>query len=123
MDRLLFHIIGGILSLWLAVRFVPGVEFTGELKYLILAGMVLGLINFFIKPIIKILTLPLRILTLGIFGWIINMAIIWLVDILFPELIIPGFISLFWVTLIVWGVSFFFGLYGQRRRIVGEDEI
>ena len=108
---LVFQIIGGILSFWLAVKFVPGVEFVGEIKYLVMAGGFLGLINFFIKPIINIVALPLKVLTFGIFGLAINMGIIWFVDIIFPELIIPGLIPLFWTTLIVWLVSYFLGFY------------
>ena len=109
MSNLLFQIIGGILSFWLAVKFVPGVEFMGEIKYLILAGAFLGLINFLIKPILKIITLPLRVLTFGLFSLIINMGLIWFVDIIFPELIIPGLVPLFWTTLIVWLVGYFLG--------------
>lgn len=115
MGNLIFQIIGGILSFWLAVKFVPGVEFAGEIKYLIMAGAFLGLINFFIKPIINIITLPLKVLTLGLFGLIVNMGIIWFVDIIFPELIIPGLVPLFWTTLIVWLVGYFLGFYSDRR--------
>jgi putative membrane protein len=110
MMRLLWNLIGGTLTLWLAQRFVPGVEFTGEMKYLILAGCFLGLINFFIKPILKIITLPLRILTFGLIGLVINMLIIWAVDIFFTELVIQGIVPLFWTSLIVWGIGFILGL-------------
>lgn len=110
MTTLIFQIIAGILSLWLAVKYVPGVELMeGEMKYLIMAGCVLGLINFFIKPILKIITLPFRILTLGLLGLAINMLLVWAIDILFPELIIEGIVPLFWTTLIAWIVSYFLG--------------
>ena len=122
MTRLVFQMLAGVASFWLADRFVPGVEFIGELKYLIIAGAILGLINFFIKPILKLITLPLRILTLGLFGWIINILIIWSVDVLFPELIIKGLIPLFWTTLIAFAVSFFFGLYNPKKRIKEQIE-
>lgn len=118
MVKLIFQMAAGVLSFWLAVKFVPGVEFTGEIKYLIFAGIFLGLINFFLKPILKIITLPLRVLTFGLFSLVINMLMIWAVDIFFPELIIQGIIPLFWTTLIVWLVSFFLGLYTPRRRRV-----
>jgi len=122
MTKLVFQIIAGILSLWLAIKYVPGVEFVGETKYLLIAGGVLGLINFFIKPILKIITLPLRILTLGLFSLVINMLMVWIIDILFPELIIQGIIPLFLVTLIVWLVSYFLGFYSPRRKVVVEEE-
>jgi len=105
LQKLFFQIIYGILGIWLAAQFVPGVEFLGSWKTLIFSGILFGLINLFIKPILKLITLPLRILTFGLVSLIINMGMIWLVDIFFPELIIPGIISLFWTTLIIWGLG------------------
>ena len=115
------QIIAGIASLWLATKFVSGVEFIGEIQYLLIAGCALGLINFFIKPLLKIITLPLRILTFGLFSLVINMAVVWIIDIFFPELIIQGIIPLFWTTLIIWGVSLFLGLYVPKRKVVVEE--
>ncbi len=106
MWSLILQVISGILGIWLAQKYVPGVEFIGSWQTLALCGAILGLLNFFIKPILKTITLPLKILTLGLFGLIINMLLVWVVDIVFPELIIPGLISLFWTSLIVWGISF-----------------
>lgn len=106
MWRLILQIIVGILGIFLSQKYVPGVSFTGSVQILVLTGVILGLINFFIKPILKIITFPLRILTFGLFGLIINMLIIWLVDIIFPELIIAGIVPLFWTSLIVWLINF-----------------
>lgn len=120
MNRLILQIIAGILGIWLATKFVPGVEFVGEIQYLLLAGFFLGLINFFIKPILKMITLPLRVLTLGIFSLVINMVMVWIVDIIFPELIILGIIPLFWTTVIIWAVSLLLGVYTPRRKFAVE---
>ncbi len=122
MNRLILQVIAGIASLWLATKFVPGVEFQGEIKYLILAGLVLGLINFFLKPLLKLITLPLKILTFGLFGLVINMGIVWLVaDVLFPQnLEIHGLVPLFWTTIIVWLVSLFLGLYNPGGKVAAE---
>jgi putative membrane protein len=117
MLKLIFQIIGGILSFWLAIKFVPGVEFKGEAKYLAMAGAFLGLINFFIRPIIRIITMPLKILTLGLSGLIINMGLIWFVNIIFPELIIPGIVPLLLTALIVWIVGYFLGFYHSKKII------
>src|SRR3989338_5945341 len=102
-------IVSGVLGLWVAVNFVPGVDFTGSLKSLAIAGVLLGLVNFFIKPILKIVTLPIRMLTLGLFGLIINMAMVWAIDIFYPELVIVGIMPLLWTTLIIWGLSIILG--------------
>ena len=136
MNRLILQIIAGILGIFLATKFVPGVslevvpgqsslfgiEFTASWQILLLVGSALGLINFFMKPILKMITLPLRILTFGLFSLVINMLMVWTVDVLFPELVILGIIPLFWTTVIIWGVSLFLGLYRPRRRAVEEEE-
>jgi len=134
MNSLILQIIAGILGIFLATKFVPGVsleiipgqsslfgiEFTASWQILLLVGSALGLINFFIKPVLKMITLPLRILTFGLFSLVINMVMIWTVDILFPELVIQGIIPLFWTTVVIWGVSLPLGLYQPRRRVVEE---
>ena len=81
MTRLIYHIIAGILGLWLATG-IPEVNFEGEIQSLALAGFVLGVINFSIKPILDIITIPLKIMTLGLFSIFLNMAIVWTVDVL-----------------------------------------
>ena len=121
MAKLLFHIISGILGLFLASRFVPGVEFRGDYKMLLIIGGALGIINFFIKPILKTISLPIRILTLGLFSLVINMALVWLIEIFFPEnLEIAGLWPLFLTTLIISSLNFFFGLYNPKRKRVKE---
>ncbi len=130
MDRLFWHIVVGILGVFLGVRFVPGVslelfpgessflgfEFTATWQIFVLVGGALGVVNFFIKPIVRIVTLPLRILTFGLFSLVINMLMIWLVDLLFLEFVVDGVVALFWLTLVIWVLSFLFGLYSSRRR-------
>jgi len=105
MQSLILQILSGVLGLWLAKEFVPGVAFSGDIKYLLLAGAVLGLLNFFIKPILSFITLPLRLLTFGLFGLIIDMILIWAVDLVFPEIDILLWMPLVWTTLIIWGMS------------------
>ena len=131
MNSLILQIIAGILGIFLGTHFVPGVsleiipgqsslfgiEFTASWQILLLVGSILGLINFFIKPVLKIITLPLRIITFGLFSLVINMLMVWIVDILFPELVIQGIIPLFWTTVIIWGVSLLLGLYHPGLRL------
>lgn len=81
-------------SVLLAGYIVPGI-YIQDLMTAIIVAIVLGVMNTFIKPIIKILTLPLTILTLGLFALVINVAIIYLVD-----YIVPGFeIATVWAAL------------------------
>ncbi len=116
MRNFLVKIVSGVLGLWIAVSFVPGVDFTGSLKSLAIAGVLLGLVNFFVKPILKIITLPIRMLTLGLFGLVINMAMVWAIDIFYPELVIVGLLPLFWTTLVVWVLGIILGLFFNRKH-------
>ena len=136
MNRLILQIIAGILGIFLATKFVPGVsleiipgvssffgiDFTKNWQVLILVGVVLGSVNFFIKPVLKIITLPLRILTFGLFSLVINMLMVWVVDIFFLEFEIAGLIPLFWTTIIIWVLSLFLGLYRPRERVIIKEE-
>jgi len=111
-------VLAGCIGLALALLLVPGVEVPGNMtqviKIIILAGIVLGLFNYFLKPILKLITLPLRLLTLGLFGLVINMVIIWVVDVIFtPEINIIGLWPLFWTGLLVWGTNLVFA----RKRL------
>ncbi len=135
MTKLFLQIIAGILGIFLATKFVPGVsleiipgqsslfgiEFTVAWQILVLVGGVLGLINFFLKPVLKIITLPLRMLTFGLFSLVINMLMVWVVDILFLELVISGLQPLFWTTVFIWLISLILGLYQPSRRVLMED--
>ena len=116
MRNFFVKIVSSVLGLWIAVSFVTGVNFTGSLKSLAIAGVLLGLVNFFIKPILKIITLPVRMLTLGLFGLIINMAMVWAIDIFYPELVIVGVMPLFWTTLIILGLSIILNLFFNRKH-------
>jgi putative membrane protein len=122
--KLVIQIVAGIVGIYLAEKFVPGVSLeiipgqssfwgitlTAFWQILIFVGAVLGLLNFLLKPLLRIITFPLRVLTLGLFGFVLNMFLVWLVDILFLELEIQGLIPLFWTTLIVWLISIILGL-------------
>src|SRR3989344_124742 len=117
MRKLFSSIITATLGLWLATMFVPGVSVTLHAnsnffgfglthlwQMFLILGTTLGLINFYIKPILDSLALPLKIITLGLFGFIINMALIWSVDYIFQELSAPLWYPLFWTAVIIWAL-------------------
>lgn len=113
--NILLQVVAGIGGLWIAVRYIPLVELEGTMLTLVYAGILLGLINAVIKPILKLITLPLRLLTLGLFGLVINIFMVWVVDIVFVELIITGLMPLFWTTLVVWGMSVVLSITSKGR--------
>ena len=96
------------LAVIVAAYLLPGVTVSGFFAALVTA-LVLGFINTFIKPIVVILTLPINILTLGLFYLVINTLLIML-----ASAIVPGFtVANFWwaalFSIVLWLVNLFFG--------------
>ena len=72
MKTLLRYFLINLVSLWVTTKIIPGLTFTGGIKTLFVGAVVFAVINFFLVPVIKILLLPLNLLTLGLFAWITN---------------------------------------------------
>ena len=97
----LVRILGNSLALYIAQRFVLGFVLIGGLREFLLAGIVLGLLNATIKPLIKFISFPVIILTLGLFSLVINALILWLVDYIFDFLSISNLMALAWATIVI----------------------
>ena len=79
-------------SLWVVSQILAGgISFTRGYETLALAAIVLGIINLFIRPLLNILLLPINLLTLGTFRWLVNVAALFLVTLLVPEFKIAAF--------------------------------
>jgi putative membrane protein len=89
------------IGLWLATQWVSGVH-VDSIGTLILAGLLLGVVNAIIRPIAFILTLPITILTLGLFLFVLNAAMVWLVAAILPGFHAPWFMPAFLASIIVW---------------------
>ncbi|HVR95154.1 MAG TPA: phage holin family protein [Thermoanaerobaculia bacterium] len=90
MTRALIQIVANAAGLWLADRFIPGIIYSGDLLYLLLAGLVIGLINLLVKPIVTFFSFPLILVTLGLFYLVINGLILYLAAYLLDGLRIEG---------------------------------
>jgi putative membrane protein len=93
------------LGLWLATDWVRGVSIDTP-STLILAGILLGVVNSIVRPIAILLTLPMTILTLGLFLLVINAGMVALVAWMLPGMHIAGFAAAFWTSILVSLVSF-----------------
>jgi putative membrane protein len=89
------------LGIWAAARLVPGIHFEGNWKWLILAGAVLGFINFFVKPVVKIISLPLIWVTLGMFTIVINVLMLNLAAKIVGALVIETWTASFWAVIVI----------------------
>ncbi|MDR3559189.1 MAG: phage holin family protein, partial [Candidatus Pacebacteria bacterium] len=72
--KLIVMILANAAAIWAAGRLVPGFNFHGGMWDLLAAGLVLGIVNSFVRPILKLVTLPVILLTLGLFTVIVNIA-------------------------------------------------
>jgi putative membrane protein len=86
-------------ALWVATRLVPGVTYSGELVPFLGVALVFGIVNAFIRPLAKLLTLPLIIITLGLFALIVNGLMLWLTSSLSATLGLGFHVSGFWAAL------------------------
>lgn len=97
-------------AILLASWFVSGIRVDSLLTAIIAAG-ILGLINVFIRPVLIILTLPLSIITLGVFTFFINALLLELVAYIIPGFEVEGFLAAFLGALIIsvvsWLANFF----------------
>jgi putative membrane protein len=90
MTKFLLRAVIAAVGLWLATLLVSGLHISDPMT-LILAALLLGICNAFVKPILVILTLPITILSLGIFLLVINAAMLALVAWMLPGFTISGF--------------------------------
>ncbi|HEX5461421.1 MAG TPA: phage holin family protein [Steroidobacteraceae bacterium] len=106
------------IGLWVATRWVGGIRIDNA-GSLVLAGLLLGLVNAVVRPILVILTLPITILSLGFFLLIVNTAMVALVAVMLPGFHIHGgFWSAFATALIVWITGWLASWFiGPRGRI------
>jgi putative membrane protein len=94
------------LGLWVASAIVPGMEIRG-IGTLLGSAVLLGVVNAVVRPLIVLLTLPITILTLGVFLLVINAAMLGLVASLFVGFAIHGFWAAVFGSVIVSLVSWF----------------
>jgi len=99
--RFIIQIVINALAILIAAYLVPGIMFSGNIWKLLLAGLVLGLANGWIKPLLKLISLPLIVITFGLFTLVINIAVLAFVAYLIPELSIQGWTSALWGVLVI----------------------
>src|SRR5205085_9519821 len=96
-------------GLWVATRIVPGVSYRGGWLPFLAVALIFGVINATLRPLTKVLTCPLILLTLGLFALIVNGLMLWLTSSVSGSLglgfRVAGFWPAFWGALVVSIVS------------------
>ncbi|GAF96331.1 unnamed protein product [marine sediment metagenome] len=108
-------------GLWLASRIVPGVEITAT-GTLLFAALLLGVVNAVVRPVVILLTLPITVLTLGFFLWVVNAAMLGIVAWLLSGFQLAGLGSALLASAIVsitsWIASWYIGPRGHYEVLI-----
>jgi putative membrane protein len=114
--RFILRAIFAAVGLWVAARYVPGIH-VNSLETLAIAALVLGLVNAFIRPIVVLLTLPFTLITFGLFLFVINAGMLWLVAMFLRGFEVHGFVAALLGSIVVslagWVGSLF--IHSDRR--------
>lgn len=121
MNGILVRMLITAISLWLAAMIVPGMHLRG-IGTVLGAALLLGIVNAFIRPLVILLTLPLTILTLGLFLLVVNAMMLGLVSVLFQGFTLGGFWSAIFGAIFVsffsWLASAFIGKSGRYEVMI-----
>ena len=117
LGKIILCIIANALAIMIANRLIPGFVFFGDWTDLLIASVVLGLANSFLKPILKLLAFPIIILTLGLFSIIINIALLYLVAEIVPSVQVDGFWSALGAVIIISFVNYIVLSLGKKKEI------
>ena len=110
MGRFLTHWATVAVSLWVATELVPGIH-ARSVVALLVAALVLGLVNACVRPVLVLLTLPITLLTLGLFYLVVNGLAFGLAAWLVPGFSVHGLVPAMLGALVVSVLSWFIGLF------------
>ena len=108
-------------ALWVAIQLVPGIDHTGSWWSLMFTALVFGVLNASVRPLLKLLSLPILILTLGLFIFVINALMLlltgWVSGVLGLGFHVDGFWAAFLGGLIISIVSLMLSIFTGARKM------
>ena len=125
--HILWRLLINAAALWAATRIIPGISFNGEWSTLIVVALIFGVLNASVRPLLWFMTLPLLIVTLGLFTFVLNALMLWLTgavsDWLGLGFQVEGFGAAFLGAVVVSVVSFILSLFvaSNKRQPQGDD--
>jgi putative membrane protein len=115
LGKLIVQILTNAVAIYIASQIVPGFMVQdNSLMVLVTAGFIFGMINFFIKPVISLLSLPFILITFGLFTMIINIAMLYLLEYFVDAIRIDSFFAAFLATIVISFVNFFIGFFSKN---------
>ncbi len=106
--NILIQLILSAIAVGIAAYIVPGVDISGWMSAVVVA-VVLALINIFIKPVLNILTLPINILTLGLFSLVISALLVMFAGSIVPGFVVTGFLPALVFAIVLSLITIVFG--------------
>ena len=100
-----FRLVGNFVALWVASAIFSEFTYGDQFGVLLLAAVVFTIVNWFIKPILAILSIPFIIITFGIAYFVINMLMLVLTDAVVDDFEVGGFWTVVGATIVVWFVN------------------
>ena len=105
MKRFLLRWLVNFLGLWVAASLVSGIDYGTKLRVLVWAALIFSIVNALVRPLLIILSLPAIVLTFGLFTFVINAFMLYLVTVLYPKFQVASFGTALLAVLIVWLVN------------------
>lgn len=98
-------------ALWVAAELIDGIDLSSRWTSVLFVALIFGLVNAFIKPIARILTFPITLMTLGLFTLVVNATMLgltaWFTDSLDVDGLWPALLGAFVISLVSWALSMF----------------
>lgn len=89
---MILRFLGTAAAVYLTVYLVPGITISGGWTTTLLVALVWSVITMVIRPVLQILTLPITIITLGLFSFILNAGLFWAMTLIVPGFEVAGFV-------------------------------
>ena len=105
MKRFLLRWLVNFLGLWVAANLVSGIDYGPRVRVLVWAALIFSIVNAFIRPLVIVLSLPAIVLTFGLFTFVINGLMLYLVALIYPKFQVASFGVALIAVIIVWLVN------------------
>jgi putative membrane protein len=96
MKHLIRVFLFNVFALWLTSQILPGIVVAGGWQTILFAGFILCLLMLIVAPILKILFIPINILTFGLLSWLVNVMVIYLLTLFVPEIVVNAWTFAGW---------------------------
>lgn len=114
-NKFVIQILTNSIAVFIASKIVSGFTLSEDnFITLLFIGFTFGLINFFIKPILKIISIPMIFFTFGLFTIVINIAMLLLLDYFVTEMNIENLSAAFWGMIVISAVNIFIGTFSKK---------